>query len=203
MFDSGISAKALIAELQSEVDVALPITNSTYATWLNSLQWLLYSGIIKEQNDLIITEPQEGVIQIASLDVSDNEAPIRFEDIYAVYADTTQLIKTSITSGFVFPDCFYKKGDNLAVKMQKTPNFIKLIYHIKPKLIKVNENDEIQDGNVMIPIEFIELVKSKLRGEAYSLENEYGPASNWLNNYNILLENFKQWLSDKAQQFGQ
>ena len=135
--------------------------------------------------------------------VSDNEAPIRFEDIYAVYADTTQLIKTSITSGFVFPDCFYKKGDNLAVKMQKTPNFIKLIYHIKPKLIKVNENDEIQYGNVMIPIEFIELVKSKLRGEAYSLENEYGPASNWLNNYNILLENFKQWLSDKAQQFGQ
>lgn len=203
MFDSGISAKALIAELQSEVDVALPITNSTYATWLNSLQGLLYSAIIKEQNDLIITEPQEDVIQLASLDVSDNEAPIRFEDIYAVYADTTQLIKTSITSGFVFPDCFYKKGDNLAVKMQKTPNFIKLIYHIKPKLIKVNENDEIQDGNVMIPIEFIELVKSKLRGEAYSLENEYGPASNWLNNYNILLENFKQWLSDKAQQFGQ
>ena len=203
MFDSGISAKALIAELQSEVDVALPITISTYATWLNCLQWLLYSAIIKEQNDLIITEPQEDVIQLANLDVSDNEAPIRFEDIYAVYADTTQLIKTSITSGFVFPDCFYKKGDNLAVKMQKTPNFIKLIYHIKPKLIKVNENDEIQDGNVMIPIEFIELVKSKLRGEAYSLENEYGPASNWLNNYNILLENFKQWLSDKAQQFGQ
>lgn len=152
---------------------------------------------------MIITEPQEDVIQLANLDVSDNEAPIRFEDIYAVYADTTQLIKTSITSGFVFSDCFYKKGDNLAVKMQKTPNFIKLIYHIKPKLIKVNENDEIQDGNVMIPIEFIELVKSKLRGEAYSLENEYGPASNWLNNYNILLENFKQWLSDKAQQFGQ
>ena len=87
--------------------------------------------------------------------------------------------------------------------MQKAPNFIKLIYHIKPKMIKVNENDEIQDGNVMIPIEFIELVKSKLRGEAYSLENEYGPASNWLNNYNILLENFKQWLSDKTQQFGQ
>lgn len=203
MFDSGISAKALIAELQNEVDVALPITNSTYVMWLNSLQWLLYSAIIKEQNDLIITEPQEGVIQLANLDVLDNEAPIRFEDIYAVYADTTQLIKTSITSGFVFPDCFYKKGDNLAVKMQKTPNFIKLIYHIKPKLIKVNENDEIQDGNVMIPIEFIELVKSKLRGEAYSLENEYGPASNWLNNYNILLENFKQWLSDKAQQFGQ
>ena len=119
MFDSGISAKALIAELQNEVDVALPITNSTYATWLNSLQWLLYSAIIKEQNDLIITEPQEDVIQLANLDVSDNEAPIRFEDIYAVYADTTQLIKTSITSGFVFPDCFYKKGDNLAVKMQK------------------------------------------------------------------------------------
>ena len=78
-----------IAELQSEVDVALPITNSTYATWLNSLQWLLYSAIIKEQNDLIITEPQEDVIQLANLDVSDNEAPIRFEDIYVVYADPT------------------------------------------------------------------------------------------------------------------
>ena len=50
MFDSGISVKDLVNELKtSEIDIALEIPNAIYVSWLNSLQQLLYTEIIKEQ----------------------------------------------------------------------------------------------------------------------------------------------------------
>ena len=54
----------------------------------------------------------------------------------------------------------------------------------------------------MVPVEFIDLVKAKLRGEAYKLVNEGEIAAMWLNDYNILLETFKAWISEKAPNFG-
>ena len=56
--------------------------------------------------------------------------------------------------------------------------------------------------NVMVPLEFIDLVKAKLRGEAYKLANEDVLSAKWLNDYNILLENFKMWISEKNSNFG-
>jgi len=90
----------------------------------------------------------------------------------------------------------------MIINTDNKPEQIEIIYFIKPLLKTVNDKDEVQGGNVMLPIEFIEIAKSKLRAEAYMIENEYTPAANWINNYNILLENFKQWLTDKAAQFG-
>lgn len=202
MFDSKISAKNLIEELKSEVDVALSIPNSSYVTWLNSLEQMLYSSIIREQQKLVTTLPQDGIIILDSLNIQENEAPIRFEDIYTVYADCVQLIKTTPTSGTIFNDCYYKTGDNMAINVKNKPSRLDIIYFIKPSLKMVSASDVVQSGNVMIPIEFIEIAKSKLRAEAYMIENEYTPAANWINNYNILIENFKEWLNNSAAQFG-
>ena len=54
----------------------------------------------------------------------------------------------------------------------------------------------------MLPVEFIDLVKAKLRGEAYKLANEDNHAAKWLNDYNTLLETFKAWIADKSANFG-
>jgi hypothetical protein len=77
-----------------------------------------------------------------------------------------------------------------------------IAYIVKPALVEVDENDVIQDTNVMVPAEFIDLVKAKLRGEAYKLANEGDYAAMWLNDYNILLETFKNWYAGKAPKFG-
>ena len=59
--------------------------------------------------------------------------------------------------------------------------------------IHIRINEKYEDGtpvNVMVPVEFIDLVKAKLRGEAYVCQRG-SLVAKWLNDYNVLLETFK------------
>ena len=196
MFDSGISVKDLIDELNAEVDIALDLPNTAYAGWLNSLQQLLYSEIIKEQKKAVVELSEDGIISLSS-PLGTDENRTRFEDIYAIYANGKQLMKTTLTSGKIFPDTFYKINNNVGINATPTPTEVEIIYIVKPVLVK-----NINEGNVMVPVEFIDLVKAKLRGEAYKLVNEDAIAAKWLNDYNMLLETFKAWITEKSPNFG-
>lgn len=195
MFDSGKSVSELITEIKEEVDIALEIPESTYINWLNILEQLCYTEIIKEQREIDIKNPTSP-ISISSLTVSEDEAPVRFEDIYTIYADFVQLTKTTLTSGYVFPNTFFKKNNDIGFSADAKVIDMKIIYFAKPK---VKTSDE---GNVMLPIEFIDMAKAKLRGEAYKLVNEDALASKWLNDYNVMIDNFKAWCNNKSSQFG-
>lgn len=203
MFDSGISVKNLIEELKNtEVDIALDIPNATYVSWLNSLQQLLYTEVIKEQRKTVLKPTLASPISILSIPTENNENRPYFEDIHAIYADNTQLIKSTLTSGVIFPNTFYKDNNNIGYNTNFTPTELTIVYIVKPALVTVTEKDEINDANVMIPIEFIDLVKAKLRGEAYKLANEDSIAAKWLNDYNVHVETFKAWITEKSSNFG-
>lgn len=203
MFDSGISAKSLIEELKNtEVDIALEIPDKTYAEWLNSLQQLLYTEIIKEQKKVAVSEWENNLVDITSIKGEKENTPI-FEDIYAVYTDDgTQLIKSTVASGVIFPNTFFRITDKLGFNTRETPKHLTIVYFVRPALITTTSHGNITDANVMIPVEFIDLVKAKLRGEAYKLANEDSIAAKWLSDYNILLETFKAWIAEKAPNFG-
>lgn len=203
MFDSGISVKDLIDELKNtEVDIALEIPNKTYVEWLNSLQQLLYTEIIKEQRKTVLKPPFTSPLSILSIEIGNNENRPYFEDIYAIYADDTELIKSSVTSGVIFPNTFYKDNNNIGYNTKTVPTEITIVYIVKPALVTMTTHGNINDANVMIPVEFIDLVKAKLRGEAYKLANEDVIAGKWLNDYNTLLETFKAWITEKSSNFG-
>ena len=206
MFDSGISVKKLLQDLNTEVDIALDIPDETYIEWLNSLQQLLYTEFIKEQKRFVLVSPPTSPIGMNVIKTDDNENPPRFEDIHAVYADDVQLIKSTVTSGIIFPYTYYKDNNKIGYNtrtvngVKEVPGELQIVYFAKPKLIDSETMKD--DDNVMIPIEFIDLVKAKLRGEAYKLANEDSLAAKWLNDYNVLLETFNMWITEKASKFG-
>ena len=196
MFNSGITVEELIEDLKSEVDIAIEIPEKTYVSWLNSLQQLLYTEVIKEQKKTVLKPPFENNLIAMSSIADSNENTPRFEDIHAVYADKRQLIKTTVASGVIFSNTFFRVTDNLAINAT-VDDALTVVYYVKPALI-----ESIQDTNVMLPVEFIDLAKAKLRGEAYKLANEDNLAAKWLNDYNVMLETFKAWISDKSPNFG-
>ena len=199
MFDSGIKASALINQIKAEADIAVPVSDESYVLWLNSLEQLLYTELIREQGKIEIGDTEASVLNIEAINVPSGENAVRFEDIYTIYADKTQLIFSTAASGVIFPDTYYKIGNNIGLNLKKTPEKIVIIYYVKPALKTVSD---ISAKNVMLPIEFIDLAKAKLRGEAYKLVNEDALSAKWLNDYNILLETFKTWLSEKQSKFG-
>lgn len=198
MFDSGITAKELIDAIKSEADIALDIPNENYIQWINGLEQLLYSEVIQEQKEFTHTLPDILPISLNEIEVSENESSLRFEDLHAVYVDDTQLIKSTVASGDVFPNTYYKDNNKLTLNIPY-PKTIKGVYIVRPAL---KTPDNIDTTHVMFPVEFIDLVKAKLRGEAYKLANEDNLAAKWLNDYNVLLENFKTWVSGKKAKFG-
>ncbi len=199
MFDSGIKASALINQIKDEADIAVPVSDESYVLWLNSLEQLLYTELIREQGKIEISDTEASVLNIEAINVPSGENAVRFEDIYTIYADKTQLIFSTAASGVIFPDTYYKIGNNIGLNLKKAPEKIVIIYYVKPVLKTVSD---ISAKNVMLPIEFIDLAKAKLRGEAYKLVNEDALSAKWLNDYNILLETFKTWLSEKQSKFG-
>ena len=202
MFDSGIKVSDLVSQLKDEVDIAIPIKNSSYVLWLNALEQLLYTELIQEQGKIELEAVESGVIDINTLQVPNGENAVRFEDIYTIYADKTQLKESTLASGVIFPNTFYKEQNNIGLNLKKSPSNIKIIYIVRPAPKTVGADDKIGAGNVMLPIEFVDLAKAKLRGEAYKVANEDGIAAKWLNDYNVLLETFKAWLSGKQSEFG-
>jgi hypothetical protein len=198
MFDSGIKVKDLIDQINAEADIALDIPDKNYVQWLNSLQQLLYTEVIKEQKKTVLKPPFEStLIDVSELLESGENAP-RFEDIHAVYSGDIQLIKSTVASGFIFPNTYFKYTNKLGFRADDDKD-ITIIYFVKPELIN---HDDIGDSKVMIPVEFIDLAKAKLRGEAYKLANEDSLAAKWLHDYNVILETFKAWIATKSSDFG-
>lgn len=199
MFDSKINVQDLIKQLNDEADVALPIPDESYILWLNALEQLLYSEFIQEYGKIELDSISDEIVSIDTLKVPNGENGIRFEDIHAVYADEKQLIESTVASGVIFPDTYYKIQNNIGLNLKQIPDKLTIIYVVRPEL---KTADNISSKNVMVPVEFIDLVKAKLRGEAYKIANEDSIAAKWLNDYNFLLENFKSWISSKQSKFG-
>lgn len=195
MFDSGIKARDLITLLQNEVDVAPDVPNESYLTWLSQLEHLLYTEFIKEQGAVCVEKPAGGRINLAELPIPTDEAPVRFEDIHTVYADKCQLIKSTITSGVIFPNTFYKAGDQLGYPSEDSIDELKIIYFVKPAI-------KTEDSTVKLPFEFIEMAKAKLRGEAFKVADENALAAKWLNEYNTQLQDFLLWIQSRQPSFG-
>lgn len=199
MFDSGVTAAQLSERLQNEIDIAYPIPSQAFAAWINAVEQLLYTEIIQEQGSIMTTGPFEDGIILQNLVHSVERDGVRFSDILMVYADGKELKKTTLNNQRFFTNVYYFNKDRLFVNTVPQANEIEIIYLIRPKL---KTESSLLTDRIMVPPEFLELVMSKIRAEAYKSVNEDAVAAKWMNDYNILLENFKVWMMQKKPNFG-
>lgn len=132
--------------------------------------------------------------------------PDCFENICAVYVDGTQLIESTVATADIFRDTYFKNNNELVVNSSAEVSAImKIIYYIMPELKTIVSKDgesEYVEGEVMVPIEFIELVKAKLKASLYRIANEDELCAKWTALYNVKLEEFKIWVEQKRPKFG-
>ena len=201
MFDSGISVESFIEDIKSEADIAPDITDTKYISWINALEQVLYSDIIREQRKVDIEEPDSEGEYINKVEIKKgkNEADVRFEDIISVFKGETQLIKTSLLSGGIFDDCWFNNGGVLWVNTtfkNEDKKIITVFYHVRPA-------EKSGDGeSIMLPAEFMDLMYSYVRAEAYKYANEDALSAKWQAEYNARLEIFKAWIDARRPSFG-
>ena len=198
MFDSGITAKAVIDEVKMDIDTAPDISDITYISIINELEQFLYSSIILEQNEVKVDTNENRICETPGVTGNDE---IRFEDIAAIYAGgRVQLMKTTLATCDVLENTYAKCGKN-SFKYNLCDNMsdettLRMVYYVRP-VMKTSVNEKI-----MLPVEFISLVKAKLRAEAYMIANEFNTASQWIIAYNTLLEHFKAYIAQHRPEVG-
>lgn len=201
MFDSGISVESFIKDIKSEADIAPDITDTKYISWINALEQVLYSDIIREQRkvDIDVLNSEGEYINKAPIETDENEADVRFEDIISVFKGETQLIKTSLLSGGIFNDSWFNNGGVLWVNTTLTSedDTITVFYHVRPAEKSVGDGKKI-----MLPAEFMDLMYSYVRAEAYKYANEDALSAKWQAEYNARLEIFKAWIDARRPSFG-
>lgn len=200
MFDSVITAKEFIDNLKSEVDVALDISDMSYLGWLNTAEQFIYGSVIKEEG-VYTAENTENISLPIKLEGENN---ISQADVVTVYAKfplnkRVQLMHVTTANGPTFKDVYFVKGDKLCIKPSFPCTEADIIYIRRP-IIKSISNWETE--KVKMPVEYIDLIAAKLRGEAYKLANEDSIAAKWFNDYNALLQDFNAWCSMKRANVG-
>ena len=208
MFDSGISVESFIKDIKIEADIAPDITDTKYISWINALEQVLYSDIIREQRkvDIEVLNSEGEYISKVPITKGENEADVRFEDIISVFKGETQLIKTSLLSGGIFDDCWFNNGGVLWVNTTLTSEDKKItvFYHVRPAEKSVDDGEKsVDDGeSIMLPAEFMDLMYSYVRAEAYKYANEDALSAKWQAEYNARLEIFKAWIDARRPSFG-
>ncbi len=226
MFDSGIPVLKFVSDIKKETDIIYPVPNSVYTDTINLVQQLLYSELICEEGIISLDTaegedagvepvPNDNNPSVSVFEVSVPNAPagqdkVRFEDIKRVYFNGTELMRSSLYGCRLFGNAYAKSASGGLVTVSADQRIVNaaggsgranIIYIKRPELLRT-EGNSIIGGNIMLPAEFTDMLKAKVRGEVYKLVNEDAAAAKWLADYNSLLETFKQWILSKAPHFG-
>ena len=204
MYDSGIAARTLISNVSSEADITIPIDSESWYRWINAVEQFVYTEILNEYTSVTLNyaELTNNTINLNNdITTANGCAAPNFDDIIKIYADETELDRTSVISGLIFVDkpLYYTDySGNIKMNLTGYPENIVIVYRLRPEL-----KSSLTDRNINIPIEFIDMLAARMRGEAYKIANEDNLSAKWLSDYNIQLESFKLWATRRNERYGE
>ena len=207
MYDSGITAAAIIEMVQSEADISVTIPDQSWLNWINETEQMLYTEIIRELRIATLTDPTSP-INIADITPLPGEGQAIFEDIQKIYGDGRELQKSTTISATKFnKSVWYKLGTAIGFNLSAnaTAASMKIIYCVRPalKVLVAGTPPTLPTAKIALPPEFVELMACRLRGEAYKIANEDTQSGKWLASYNGYVEDLKVWVKKHDAGFGE
>lgn len=204
MFESNVTARVLIDGLKDEIDVSAPFEDLWYIGWINEVEQTLYSGLIEERREKQkIISVLGSPLDTSFTDIALSGFEVNPEDILAVYADgTKELTHMSTENARLFPNSYRfaeYNGETLLGIKPFNAKTVTVVYRDKPELKTV---DNIETETIKLPLEFMEMLKEKIRGEAFAAVGEYTESANHLTAYNQYLDTFSQYLAMRRETFG-
>lgn len=204
MFASNMKVSELLEAVRNSTDISIDVTDGEMLVWLNAMEQMLYSELIKEQH---LTEidgaAPDDIITFDSLARDEGEADIEERDIVVVAADNTELDRISGGVGVIWhsnerPSWYpVKTGIQLCLKYVPDTVYVAHVVRPEPYTVAAKETDDVR-----MVAEFVPMYLARLRGEMYKLANEQGLSAQWIGEYNTELENFKVWNASHDAHFG-
>ena len=193
MYNSHYTVKTISNLLKNEVDIQSSIDETAIARWITSLEQLLYADVIKDyRTDAVDFDGTNFTLF----------EDVKFDHIVKLYDEDEELVKCSPIAAHQFKGekaIYWCEGDNCYAKLLRSGvDKLTVIFKAMPE-VKTADSSE----TVCVPNEWIEMVLSKVRGEAYKLAGDDAQAAKWLNDYNTQLEQFKVWVAERQKWFGE
>ncbi len=201
MYHSGVTVGELIAEMQEEVDIAGIIPAAAYYRWVSSLEALLYSDVLLFDRQATLSAV-DGFLDLSQLPVGEGERAVLFDDVRKIYLDGEELVRSGRVGAYQFDEekiIYYADRDGIRVSVygEGGDETYDVIWRVIPAPKK-------QDGDeVMLPLEWLDMVMARLRGEAYKVANDDEQAAKWLGDYNTQLASFREWAAVRGQRYGE
>lgn len=198
MYHSGFFASDIIDSVRSETNDSFPVSLSSYVNWINMVEQLLYSDIVKEQR--CAEMPFKKVISFGELPLDEACEDIpRFADIIHIYGITADgssvelefASAENVLRGVQADNAYYFDGHGINICADGYARLI-VMWIARPAPKRVIGETVI--GSIMLPPEFIELLICKLRAEKYRLTNDDALCAKWADEYNYHLLNFKNFV---------
>lgn len=192
MYDCGITAKAFIETVQGEADISAVIPEASWLRWINTVEQFLYAEILAEYVRVEI--PYAEKIPLASIGEG-----VTYDDIISVYGDDVELDRAGVIAGTAVERPMYWTDyeGNVILRTSDVPSQVFVVYRLRPTIKKTGAE------TIRIPVEWLDLLAARMRGEAYKVANEDGLAGKWMNDYNMQLESFKIWAAKRNERYGE
>ncbi len=198
MYDSKMTVSDVISTLKNEVDIASDIPEAPYIRWISSLEQLLYSDIIRFYRSCDVAFDGKS-FEISSLPTVEGQASATFDDIAKIYCGPDEVVKCGAIAAYQFEDdkaIYWQEGDTVKVRTFSNDDTLHVIVRVRPSIKTLTDT-------VKVPYEWLDMVLSKVRGEAYKIAGDDAQAAKWLNDYNVQLESFKAWCAERQKWFGE
>jgi hypothetical protein len=201
MYHSGVTVGELIVEMQEEVDIAGVVPASAYYRWISSLEALLYSDVLLFDRQASLAAV-DGFLDLSLLTVGEGERTVLFDDVRKVYLDGEELTRSGRVGAYQFDEeksIYYpdENGIRVSVYGEGGDETYDIIWRVIPAP-KTGDGDE-----VMLPVEWLDMVMARLRGEAYKVANDDEQAAKWLGDYNTQLTSFREWAAIRVRRYGE